>query len=381
MPKPLRQLTPDLSPAHRLGAELRKLRCARGHSHKSLGQKVHTSKSLIGAIETGERISTAEVIKACDDELGAAGTLVALWVVASKSRAKAGRPSKLATGSRGSTVRSAGDSPLSRALGHVERSWRVQLDRIGAVRGLASVGARTNRGTWVRLEHGQVSEIISPSWGGVEASAALQGVAAPTWIGTLTWRGEEPGVVWRADEVEFVDEPPASQDAVLHVDPGLSSAWWSTWGNSMRALAEAETTRIARSRQQPVSAQRMARVIEDVWPGRVDIRISEWTCAHGDLTWRKVTQPDCWILGWDGFGLAPRGLDAATLWSHALAVPEVATRVWRERRDDLESPTGTVVALFCLARLLRSPRIKHDRLRGLAEREASVLLNCSRQAA
>lgn len=381
MPKPLRQLTPDLSPAHRLGAELRKLRCARGHSHKSLGQKVHASKSLIGAIETGERISTAEVIKACDDELGASGTLVALWVAASESRAKAGRPRKQTTGSVTNTVPGASDSPLSRALEHVERSWFVQLDRVGAVRGIASVGARTDRGTWVRLEHGQVGEIVSPSWGGVEASAALQGVAAPTWIRTLTWRGEEPGVVWRADEVELVDESPASQDGVLRADPGLPSAWWSTWEDSMRALAEAETTRVARSRQQPVSAQRVARIIEDVWPGRVDTRISEWACAHGDMTWRKVTEPDCWILGWDGFGLAPRGLDAATLWSHALAVPEVAARIWRERRDDLESPTGTVAALFCLARLLRSPRINHSRLHGLAEREASALLNCSPQAA
>lgn len=381
MPKPLRQLTPDLSPAHRLGAELRKLRCARGHSHKSLGEKVHTSKSLIGAIETGERISTAEVIRACDDELGAAGTLVALWIVASRARTKVGRPSKQAIGGLAGTVRSSGDSPLGRALEHVERSWLVQLDWGGVVRGLASIGARTDRGTWVRLEHGQVGEITSPSWGGVEASAALQGVAAPSWISTLTWRGEEPGVVWRADEVELVDEPPMSQDAALYTDPGLPSAWWSTWGNSMQALSEAQIARVARSRQQPVSAQRVARVIEDVWPGRVDTRISEWTCAHGDMTWRKVTGPHCWILGWDGFGLAPRGLDAATLWSNALAVPEVATRIWRERRADLESPTGTVAALFCLARLLRSPRTKHDRLHRLADREASVLMNYTSQAA
>lgn len=188
-------------------------------------------------------------------------------------------------------------------------------------------------------------------------------------------------MVWRADEVELVDEPLASPDSVLHTDPGFPAAWWRTWGESMRALSGAQIERVARSRQQAVSAQRVARVIEDVWPGRANTRVSEWRCAHGDMTWRKVTGPECRILGWDGFGLAPRGLDAATLWSNSLAVPEVAARIWRERRADLESPTGNVAVLFCLARLLRSPRAKHDQLHKLAEREASALLSCTSQAA
>lgn len=94
MPKPLRPLTPDLSPAHRLGAGLREYRLKSTHSQKSLGDVVHVSKSLIGAIEMGERISTAAVIKACDDELGAQGVLCELWRVAARSRRRAGRPGK-----------------------------------------------------------------------------------------------------------------------------------------------------------------------------------------------------------------------------------------------------------------------------------------------
>lgn len=95
MPRPLRPLTPELSPAHRLGAEFREYRRKSTHSQKSLGEVVHVSKSLIGAIEVGERISTAAVIKACDDELGAEGVLCGLWRVAARSRRRAGRPGKL----------------------------------------------------------------------------------------------------------------------------------------------------------------------------------------------------------------------------------------------------------------------------------------------
>lgn len=374
MPKPLRQLTPDLSPAHRLGAELRKYRCEQGHSQKSLGEVVHVSGSMIGAIETGDRISTAAVIKACDDELGAAGVLSTLWSTAARSRAKAGRPTRAAAASgEEATGRCAVDTPVARAIEHVERSWLVRLDRASTTCGDASIGAATDRGTWIRLEHGQLDEIARSGWGGVEASAALRGVGAPRWINSLTWQAEEPGVVWRADEVELVGEPPVSE-VVLADDPRLPSAWWYSWGSYMQALAEVRTARMATYEQQPVSMQHIVGVIEDVWCGPVDVQVTEWACAHGDMTWRKLTAPGCRILGWDGFGLAPRGFDAATLWSNSLAVPGVAARIWRERRADLESPSGRVMALFALARLFRAPLEQHEPLHAIAVREASALL-------
>src|SRR5215469_2240015 len=96
MPKPLRPLTPYLSPSHRLGAALRASRLDKRHTQKSLGDVVHVSKSMIGAIEAGDRISTFNVIKACDDELGAAGELCTLWRAAASSRRRAGRPTKSA---------------------------------------------------------------------------------------------------------------------------------------------------------------------------------------------------------------------------------------------------------------------------------------------
>jgi DNA-binding XRE family transcriptional regulator len=373
--RPLRQLTPDFSPAHRLGAELREYRCERGHSQKSLGDAVHVSRSLIGAIEAGDRISTAEVIGACDDELGAAGALNALWSAAAESRRKAGRPAIPAAASRtASSVRHAADTPVERALEHVERSWLVRLDRVTVRRGLTSVGVATDRGTWIRLEHGPLDEIAGTGWGGVEASAALRNVGAPSWINSLAWRADEPGKVWRADEMELVHEQPVSRDPTLTADPGLPPRWWLAWRRYMQALADSRTERVASFERSSVSAQCVAQAIEDVWADQVDPEVSEWACAHGDMTWRKLTRPSCRILGWDSFGLAPRGYDAAVLWSNSLGVPDVAARIWQERSADLESSTGIVMVLFALARQIRSSPAYCESRHAVAVQEATALL-------
>lgn len=375
MPKPLRPLTPELSPAHRLGAQLRELRGKSGHSQKSLGDMVHVSKSMIGAIEMGQRISTAEVIKVCDEELGASGVLCELWRAAAAARPHVGRPPKSVFAAAPIDTASSTDlSPLGRAIEHVERVLSVRIDRVGAVHGFASFGARTDRATWIRIEHARVDEIGARGWGGAEAAAALRGVAAPPWIGTLTWRGREPDVLWRADEVTLIQDPPVETRATLSTAPELSTAWWCTWNTSLDALAAARSARRAVFDRHLITAEHVASVIEAVWPGRIDTCVTEWTCAHGQLTWRKLAAPSCWILGWNGYGLAPRGLDAATLWSRSLAVPQVAAQIWRERRTDLESPTGRVMALYCLARILGSMHGPADPLYDLADAEASALL-------
>jgi transcriptional regulator with XRE-family HTH domain len=378
VPRPPRELTPDRSPTHRLGAELRAYRVESGHSQKSLGAKVHVSKSMIGAMETGDRLATAAVIRACDEELGASGELYKLWSIAARSRRRCGRPttSAFTTRTPAGATPSASVSPIALALAYVERVWAVRVDRARIVQGLDSIASATDRGTWVRLERLHSDAAAVRGWGGVETAAlAVPGVAAPQWINTLTWRANAPGAVWRAEEVEYVSELPVGSSSAVDVDPRLSPAWWSAWGSSLDALADARTSRIALARRQPVTTEHVTRVIESVWPGRVSSRVSEWAGAHGDMTWRKLTSPVFWILDWDGFGIAPRGLDAATLWANSLAVPNLATQVWRERATDLESPTGRVMALFCLARLLCSSHAQNGLLRALAAREASALLS------
>jgi hypothetical protein len=71
------------------------------------------------------------------------------------------------------------------------------------------------------------------------------------------------------------------------------------------------------------------------------------------------TAPACWILEGD-LGLAPQGLDAATLSTNSLTVPALADKVFLERRADLETRSGTLTmptltALFCCFKDLKHP--------------------------
>jgi hypothetical protein len=62
------------------------------------------------------------------------------------------------------------------------------------------------------------------------------------------------------------------------------------------------------------------------------------------------------LLDWEGWGLGPRGLDAATLWAFSLLVPSVAERVNEEFSEDLSCRSGKIAQLFMCAELLRMTR-------------------------
>ena len=58
------------------------------------------------------------------------------------------------------------------------------------------------------------------------------------------------------------------------------------------------------------------------------------------------------ILDWEGWGLAPAGYDAATLYCHSLLVPAVARRVHAAFIDVLDSEAGRLAQLYVITRLL-----------------------------
>ncbi|WP_329347330.1 aminoglycoside phosphotransferase family protein [Streptomyces sp. NBC_01261] len=49
-------------------------------------------------------------------------------------------------------------------------------------------------------------------------------------------------------------------------------------------------------------------------------QITEWTCVHGDFHAANLTARAT-ILDWEGWGIAPRGYDAATLCAYAQLAP------------------------------------------------------------
>jgi hypothetical protein len=77
-----------------------------------------------------------------------------------------------------------------------------------------------------------------------------------------------------------------------------------------------------------------------------------WTAAHSDLHWANVTPP-LRILDWEGWGRAPEGFDAATLYAYTLLQPDLAARV-RDAFPVLGSPAGLAAEATVCAQLLQT---------------------------
>lgn len=220
------------------------------------------------------------------------------------------------------------------------------------VRKRRSVGARSDRGTWVRIEARPLAKIAAQGQvgNGMEAAALLHDVAKPEWYRALSWHDRADGVVWRADEVELVTAVPVHRGA-LPSDVSLPDAWWAALNASLDAVAGQCTTRIATPDTEVINRTLIEREVDQAFPGQVDCTITDlWVPAHADLNWSNLTGPEFWIL--EDHGMAPRGLDAANLWVSSLTVPKLAPRVYRERRADLETRPGKLMALFCCAKIL-----------------------------
>ncbi len=227
---------------------------------------------------------------------------------------------------------------------------QVRLDQETLVRKRRSVGARTDRGTWVRVERRGLDRIGVQGGDGTAAAEALQGISKPAWLASAAWRDEENPVMWRADETALLPSSPAGS-AVVAKGPDLSSGWWSELNGSLDALAAQHTNRIATPDTETITQALVTATIQQVFPD-VDTTVSEWVPAHADLNWANVTAPEFCVFDWEDWGMAPRGLDAATLWGASLAVPALADRVREERRTDFESRDGKLMTLFVAAKII-----------------------------
>lgn len=264
--------------------------------------------------------------------------------------------------------------PVEDVVERVEEALHVRLDRQTLVRKRRSLGGRTDRGTWVRIERRGFERIGPQGWNGTEAAAVLRGVAMPEWYQGVAWR--EPGepVMWRADELELVASPPVGKGALVLEDPGVPDAWWETLNASLDALAEQQTPRTATPDTVTITQELVTRTLGEAFPRVTDARIERWAPAHADLTWANVMGPTFSIVDWEDWGMAPRGLDAATLGGNALAVPTLADRVRQERRADLESRDGKLMSLFFLSKIVGPHAYEGDPLLAPARKEAECLV-------
>ncbi|MEU2870554.1 hypothetical protein ABZ769_15320 [Streptomyces olivoreticuli] len=262
---------------------------------------------------------------------------------------------------------------VGEVLDRVEQSLQVRFDRQTIVRKRRSVGARTDRHTWVRIERRGFDRIGAQGWNGPEAAAVLAGVAMPRWFAGSAWRERDEPVMWRADEFELITSAPVGA-ALVTEDPGLPDGWWAALNVSLDALAGQWTPRIATPDTETATQDLVTATLRETFPDLSDTSVGEWATAHADLTWANIMGPEFCLIDWEDWGTAPRGLDAATLWGNSLAVPALAERVWQERRQDLESRTGRLMALFFCAKVVGPHAYPQDPRLEPARQEAARLV-------
>jgi hypothetical protein len=226
----------------------------------------------------------------------------------------------------------------------------VTLDRAGGVYGNSGVtaGFRTGQGRWLRLQWRPRWRVNCQAWSGLECASAVRGVAMPELFRSVRWADRARDAVWRADEMSLAASPAVSATGGVDRDPGLTAGWWDSLARSLDALAAHETDRVG-MRQDHLTAR-----IREIYGTGIDTTVREWAAAHADLHWGNLTAPDFCVLDWEDWGMAPRGLDAATLWGFSLGVPSLTARIEQAFGPDLSTRSGRLAQLLFCANTARS---------------------------
>ncbi|MEU3088999.1 hypothetical protein ACWCQ0_24545 [Streptomyces massasporeus] len=240
---------------------------------------------------------------------------------------------------------------VDEVLDRVERCLQVRFLPDTVVRKRRSVGAKTDRETWVRIERRLLDKIPGQGWNGTENAARLEGIAQPEWHGCVVWRDTDEPAMWRADETGLLPGAPVGS-AIVSEAPELTDDWWEALNASLDALAAQDTRRIATPDTITITQALITESIRSVFSGSFDTTVERWVPTHADLNWANMTAPTFSLFDWEDWGSAPLGLDSSSLWASSLAVTALADRVRRERRSDFESRDGKLMTLFACSKIL-----------------------------
>ncbi|MDT0327004.1 hypothetical protein [Nocardiopsis lambiniae] len=145
----------------------------------------------------------------------------------------------------------------------------------------------------------------------------------------------------RREELETVDGTP-----LLHTGHGSSED-----RAALEHLARTDTDRVS------LLQEDLDHSISEAFGTSIDTTISDWAIGHGDLHWANLTAPRLFLLDWDGWGMMPRGLDAAKLWESAFRVPDFTEEITQRLTPDLTSRDGKLSRLWvCANRILGARR-------------------------
>ncbi|WP_017598585.1 hypothetical protein [Nocardiopsis lucentensis] len=211
-------------------------------------------------------------------------------------------------------------------------------------RGIGAPATGAPGDVWVRVTTEHMSWAHGEFWTGNADSSAITGVSKPEVVEVTEWE-ETPERV-RAELMTRLPGRVCSPTAELRDEPRLSDAWWADLRGALDRVGRTPTERIA------VAQEDISRRLLVFFGDAVDLTVQVWRTAHADLHWNNLLGPDLGILDWEGWGRAPAGLDAATLYCHSLLQPETAERVHAVFADQLDTPDGVRAQLYVIARLL-----------------------------
>jgi hypothetical protein len=211
-----------------------------------------------------------------------------------------------------------------------------------------SIGTKATAGdggtVWLRVGSELATWAYGESWDGNRDAAVIRGVRKPDVCRVRDWAS---GDRWfRAEVMTYVAEPPVSATPELRKEPRLPGSWWEGLRSSLDGLSRVATARLH------LGQHDVTRRLRQYFGDRIDPTVDFWVTAHNDLHWGNLTRPGCYLLDWEGWGMAPAGYDAATLYCHSLLVPAVAARVRAEFATELTTPDGVRSQLLAVARML-----------------------------
>lgn len=229
------------------------------------------------------------------------------------------------------------------ALGVAVVGEAVRWGRTGRVAGRR---VRCGRGTaWLAVRAVPIAEAGGLLWQGNASAEKTFGDLAGVRPSLLNmYDRTDGGTAYRAELTACPDEPACSPTP--GPPPGLAPGdrWWATLRRTLETVGRAVTDRVAVDR--PAIDAAVPRVL-----GLPAPRVERFAPAHADLHWANLTAHGPHVLGWERWGLAPAGYDAAVLHACSLAHPVLASRV-RSEFPFLETELGRAAEIVALAELL-----------------------------
>lgn len=215
--------------------------------------------------------------------------------------------------------------------------WR---DRSAGARVATTAGPR-----WLRLVVEQHSWAGGAFWTGNADANVITGAARPRVLRHWDWTAGDWAV--RAELMTLLPGNRCSPTPELRRPLTLGPAWWARLWSSLAAVAATPTSRVA------LGQDDLSRRLEMFFGDRAgDPTVTTWTAAHGDLHWANLLAPDCALVDWEGWGVAPAGYDAACLYVHTLLAPATAAAVHAELAPLLDTRDGLLAQLYATTRVL-----------------------------